>query len=160
MSYSWLAPVASTIFQGIGDYQSNRQTGDTQSNILDILRASEQSNYENALAEHQARLAQSAGARSAAASTDASRRGALAKSQQILNKGTKKAMKQLRPYAQAGKQMLPFHTNTAKGGLQGMDMLSAFMQSQPKINPITSLSETNVGSLSGMGMNSLLKPFG
>lgn len=147
MNFDWLLQAAPAVLNGIGNYTQESNRNETNQGLYDIMRQAEDRNYANALAEHQARIGASNSARAAAGQTDANRRGALGNAQKILNKSHKKSMKMLKPYAQAGKQMLPFHTNTAQGGLRGMDMLAAYMQGQPMIQAPKSMQEVNVGEL-------------
>lgn len=147
MSYDWLLPVLETGLNFAGNQYEDRNANSTNAGLYDMMRQQEDQNYANALAEHQARMGASNSARSAASQTDANRRGALSNAQKILSKSHKKSMGMLKPYAKAGKQMLPFHTNTAQGGLKGMDMLSAYMQSQPMIQAPQSMSQVNLGEL-------------
>lgn len=145
--YDWLKKLAKPALQYAGNQYQSSNANNTQEDIFEIMRQQEDANYQNALAQHQANLASSNAARGAARQTDSNRRNALGNAQKILEKSHKQSMRMLRPYAQAGRKMLPFHTNTAQGGLKGMDMLAAYMQSQPMRQAPQALSEINVGAL-------------
>lgn len=117
---------------GLGLLDSNNQSSAGR-DYVDLLRQQEQNAWEQGLAEYNhynnwlanKPAADTSGSRK----TDAARRAALMNAQKQLNKALKKSRKALKPYAQAGKSVLPQHVALYNQGASGLGALGAMLMS-------------------------------
>lgn len=149
-----LASIGSTIFAGrTADRQYDSGQAAADQIYVNTIRGIEQSNFERATAEYEARVqagaardavaSRNAAARTAAASqTEANRQRALRKANRQLKKSYEASRAVIQPYADAGLAALPAHTNAVnRADALGATLFDKLQNGLPR----TSMLEASLG---------------
>jgi len=143
VSLDSIKPVVSAGFGLYDAYNSGQHRDD----IASIVQQREQEKYDNAMANREAYLNHlanygqggggGAGGDGGHGAAEAGRIRAGQKGLKVMKNQMKRGRKFLKPYRQAGKEVLPHHTAASIAGLQGLTNLASFFQTpeqQAKFN--------------------------
>lgn len=133
MNFLDIAPFITGGLGLVGSYIS----GQSRDDIADAYRRQDQADYEYAQSEADRYAAYANGQAGAAAgahnASEAARMAAAQKAIGSLGASQKKSLKYLKPYRKAGKEVLPYHTQAYKEGVQALSLLNAYMNSPEQL---------------------------
>lgn len=105
--------LAPTVISGFTQNYLNNKNEDTLSQLQQLAQDREQQNYEQQMAAYEAN-------QEASAAAAAAKRAAMRKAMALQQEYYKRAMQYYKPFIKAGKEVLPVHTATYKGGMSAL----------------------------------------